>query len=117
MRTRSISSIAVVALALAACGGDDDGGGGDSGGSPQDQVADMMLDAIEEEMTGEDMQGVSIDEDCVRDAAGELSDDDAEAIVDAGPDGNPDISISPEEFATSFFDCVDLDLSEIDTDG
>ena len=74
--------IAVMALSLvaAACGGDDDGGGG---GSPQDQVADMMLEVLDEELSAEGMEGVSIDEDCVREAMGELSDEDAEAIVAA----------------------------------
>ena len=43
--------------------------------SAQDEVADMMIEEMEAE-------GMDVDEDCVRDAAGELSDDDAQAIVD-----------------------------------
>lgn len=112
MRSRLIGTLAVSALALAACGGDDDDGGG--GGSPQDQVADMMLEVLDEELSAEGMEGVSIDEDCVREAMGELSDEDAEAIVAAGPDGDPEVSASAEAIGESMFECVDIDFSAID---
>lgn len=111
MRTRLISTVAIAALALAACGGDDDGGG-----SPQDGVADMMLEVINSEL-GEDTPGVSIDEQCVRDAIGELSDEDAQKILDAGPDGNPEVSASAEAIGESIFECVEIDLSDVELDG
>jgi hypothetical protein len=94
MKSRVWAGIAVGALVLTACG---------DGGGAQDEVADMVL----EEMGGE---GVEMDEDCVRDAAQELSDDDAQKIVDAGPGGNAD-DLSPEagETVDSFISCIDTD--------
>lgn len=110
MTKRILAATAAATLLLAACGGDDDGGG-----SPQDQVADMMIDAINEEFEGQDLEGVSIDEDCVRDATGELSDDDAQKILDAGPEGDPEgLSTSAEAAAASLLDCVEIDFSAID---
>ena len=92
MKSRVFATISVAALALAACGGGD---------SAQDEVADMMIEELEAE-------GMDVDEDCVRDAAGELSDDDAQAIVDAGPDGDPDVSDEAMAAASSLMGCVDL---------
>ena len=112
MTKRILAATAAATLLLAACGGDDDSGGD----SPQDQVADMMIDALNAEFESEELQGVaSLDEDCVRDAAGELSDDDAQKIIDAGPDGDPEgLSTSAEEAAASLLECVDIDLSAVD---
>lgn len=115
MRTRLFGIMLVTGLALTACGGDDDGGGG--GGSVQDQVADMMVDSINETMAGEDTAGVSIDEDCVRDAAQQLSDDDAQKILDAGPEGDPDVSDDAMDAGESLMECIDIDFSELDVDG
>lgn len=95
MRTRLFATIAASVLALGACGGG--GGGGD-----QDEVADMMLAAAEEE-------GIDLDDDCVRDVAGQLSDEDAAKIVEAGVDGDPDVSADAEALATDMFDCLDTD--------
>ncbi len=92
MKSRVFATLSVAALALAACGGGD---------SAQDEVADMMIEELEAE-------GMDVDEDCVRDAAGELSDDDAQAIVDAGPDGDPDVSDEAMAAASSLMGCVDL---------
>ena len=95
MKSRVLAAIGVGALLLAACGS--------GGGGTQDEVADMVLD----EMSAE---GVDMDEDCVRDAAQELSDDDAQKILDAGPGGNAD-DLSPEadDAANSLINCVDTD--------
>ena len=103
MRIRMISTVAVATLALAACGGGDSGSG-----SAQDQVADMMLAALDEDLADEGLSSDIIDRDCVRSAIGELSDDDAEKIVEAGPDGDPDVSADAEDIADSMFECVDL---------
>lgn len=96
MRTRLIAPLAVVTLALAACGGDD----GSSG--RQGEVADMMLEAAEEE-------GIALEEECVRDVAGRLSDEDAAKIVEAGPDGEAELSADAEAVAEDMFDCLDTD--------
>lgn len=102
MKSRVVVAVSATALILAACGG---------GGGKQDEVADMVLD----EMEGED---VEVDEDCVRDAANKLSDDDAQKILDAGPDGQADdLSDDAMDAGASLFECFDFDsiLDEIDT--
>jgi hypothetical protein len=121
MSSRLLATISIAALALAACGGDDDGGGDGGGGggdgSPQDQVADMMMEVLDETMTGEEMEGVTVDEDCIRDKIGGLSDDDAQKILDAGPEGDPDVSDGADEISASIVECVDMDLSSVGGDG
>lgn len=82
---------------LAACGGDDGGGG------KQDEVADMLLESMEDE-------GVDMDDGCVRDAAQQLSDDDAQTLLDAGPDGRADdLGAEADEVVNNLLDCVDTD--------
>ena len=96
MRTRLIGSLAIATLTLAACGG------GDGSSGSQGEVADMLLaDAADE--------GLDLDEDCVRETAGKLSDDDAEKILEAGPDGDADVSEEADELAAEMFRCVDTD--------
>jgi len=94
MRTKLFSAIAATTLvvSVSACGG---GGGGDQG-----EVADMLMDAASE-------GGLELDEDCVNDTAAKLSDDDAKKIVDAGPDGDPELSPEAEALADEIFNCVD----------
>ena len=60
--------LVVVSLALSACGD-----GGDGSGSPQAELAELML--------AEDEFGFS-DEQCVRDKTKQLSDKDAQILVD-----------------------------------
>jgi len=126
MRTRLFGAIAVAALALSACGGDDDGGGngrgdgGGGGGSAQDRVADMMIDALDEASEFEGIEGVEIDEECIRDRVDELSDADAQAFLDAGPDGDPEMSDEAETIGAAMLDCIDIsgiDLGELEIDG
>jgi hypothetical protein len=126
MRARLLGTIAIAAITLTACGGDDDGGGGagggGGGGSPQDQVADMMIDVLNEAAEIDGIEGIEIDEGCIRDKVGELSDADARAILDAGPEGDPDVSDEAELIGESMFDCIDLgfdlgEIGEIDGDG
>ncbi len=60
-----------------------------------------------DELAGE--QGIEFDRGCVEDLAGELSDDDAEAIVDAGTEGDAEISAEGEAIGDRVFtECVDL---------
>ena len=92
MKSRMFATLSVAALALAACGG---------GGGSQDEVADMVIEDMEAE-------GMEVDEDCVRDAAGELSDDDAEKILEAGADGEADVSDDAEAAATQLMGCIDM---------
>jgi hypothetical protein len=78
------AAVAVVALALTACGSDDDGGGG-----AQSELADEVIAALED-FASED--GIEFDEDCVRDIVGEMSDDDADESLEVlqNPDSDSD---------------------------
>jgi len=93
MRTRIISSLAVATLVLSACGGS----GGDQG-----EVADLLIESAAEE-------GLELDKDCVNDVADKLSDEDAEKMVEAGVDGDADISPEAEALAFEMISCLDAD--------
>jgi hypothetical protein len=87
-----------VSLALSSCGSDGDGGGGDTGGT-QAELADLLLAEAE---------GVGFDEQCVRDKTDELSDEDAQFLID-----NIDVS-DTEGFSSELqtwidglFECLD----------
>ena len=93
MRKKLFSMVAAVAVVASACGGS--GGGGDQG-----EVADMVIDAAAE-------GDLELDNDCVNDTAAKLSDDDAKKIVEAGTDGDPDVSPEAEALFDEIFNCVD----------
>ena len=119
MRRRLLGTITIAALALAACGGDDDDGAAGGGGDVQDDVADMMIEMFDQMS---ELEGVEfgIDDDCIRDRLGDLSDEDARAILEAGPDGDPEVSAEAEAIGASMAECVDLgdiDLGDLDVDG
>lgn len=93
MGTRSITSILVAGLAgLAGCGG--------SGEGKQGEVADLFV-----ELAGD--QGITLDRDCVEEEAGDMSDADAAAIVEAGSDGSPEMSPEASEIAARMLRCFD----------
>jgi hypothetical protein len=91
------ATIAVAALVLAACGSD--GGGGASG--VQGEAADAAMAA------GTDA-GFGFDEACVNDLAKQLSDADAQAIVDSGGQ-NSDLSPEGEALSDDLLGCIDND--------
>jgi hypothetical protein len=94
MTSRLSVTISIAALVLAACGG---------GGGAQDDVADMVIEEMEAE-------GADVDADCVKDATGDLSDDDAQKILDAGPGGNADdLSEDAQAAASKLLGCIGLD--------
>src|SRR5262245_46775584 len=72
-------------LLLAACGGDDDS----DSGSPQDAAAQTLIDQA-------NTDDLNPDEDCIRDKASALSDEDAQKIVDQG---DQVADLSPEGMA------------------
>jgi hypothetical protein len=86
--------IVVAGLTLAACGGSD---GGTSGA--QSEAAQQTIDAAK-------TAGFDLNEGCVNDIASQLSDDDAQAIVDAGPDGDPDVSTEGSALANQLAGCL-----------
>jgi hypothetical protein len=83
---RITALLASSVLLVAACGDDDD----DSAGSVQDDAADELVQQMDDE-------DIDADEGCVREAFADMSDDDAQMIVDAGSDEDPDLS--PEGLA------------------
>ena len=98
MRTRILGVTIIAALALAACSSDDDGGGS----SPQDEAAVLFVDAM-----GED--DIAVDLDCAKEAASGMSDEDAQALVDAGVDAEAEPSPGGNEFLAKATSCIDVD--------
>ena len=82
-------------VALVACGGSDSSS---DDGSPQNDVADLLLQAADD-------ADADVDADCVRDAVAELSDADATALSEAGLDGDPEISESAGEVLAELLLC------------
>jgi hypothetical protein len=106
----------MLTLGMTACGGDDDeadegtaaadtagavtddGDDGD-GGENQNDAADIFIEQAE-------AAGIETDEDCVREKAEKLSDADAQAIVDAGDDGSPELSPEGEALSIQLASCI-----------
>ena len=107
MRTRLISSIAIAAVTLTACGGG-------SNGEAQSEVAQMMIDALTED---EPVAGVTVHEACIREGTSKLSDEDAKAIIEAGTEGEAVVSEEADAIAASLFDCIIVDQSQLDSTG
>jgi hypothetical protein len=105
MDRRLFGVVLVGGWALTACGGSD---GGDIG-AIQERVGNMMIDSFNESIESGELPGITIDEGCIRDRAGELSDDDAQKILDAGTDGDPDVSPEAEAVGARLIDCIDID--------
>lgn len=98
----AIATIAACSL-LAACGGDEDSGGG------RDEVVDQFVEAASAD-------GATVDEACVREVVAKLPDADVEKIVEAGPDGDADVSAEAEELGFELIECVEDfgDLTSVD---
>jgi hypothetical protein len=91
------ATIAVAALVLAACGSDGDGGASGVQGEAADAAMAAGTDA-----------GFGFDEACVNDLAKQLSDADAQAIVDSGGQ-NSDLSPEGEALSDDLLGCIDND--------
>jgi hypothetical protein len=127
MHKKLITTFAAGVLVLAACGSDsgDDASSTDAGGSanvtdasdgasstdagdggsasgPQAEVADAAIASAKED-------GIDLDPDCVNELASQLSDEDAQAIVDAGPDGDAELSDEGTAIGTQLLGCAGND--------
>ena len=130
MYKKLITTIAAGVLVLAACGSDsgDDASSTDAGGSasvtaaddgststdagstddgdgasgPQAEVADDAIASAKED-------GIDLDADCVNELASQLSDEDAQAIVDAGPDGDAELSDEGTAIGSQLIGCAGND--------
>ena len=91
-----LGALAVGTILVAACGDS-----GDDGGGAQRDVADLLADFLDE-------QGVIFDEQCIRDVTSQLSNEDAQLLVDAGIDGDADISDEAVAMSEQLKDCVDF---------
>ncbi|RLE25204.1 MAG: hypothetical protein DRJ50_03385 [Actinobacteria bacterium] len=94
MRKSVVPILAIAGLALAACGGSD----GESSGL-QAEAAQQTIDAAKD-------AGFALDENCVNDITSQLSNDDAEAIVAAGPTGIPEVSDEGSALAQQLATCL-----------
>jgi hypothetical protein len=72
---------------------------GSSDGSLQDQVAEQALEE------GANL-GITFDETCLRTAVAALTDADAQAILDAGVTGDPNVSPAGDAVATAIGACI-----------
>ena len=83
-------------------------------------ITGMSTDELREQLvalvTGS-LAGMTVDEQCVRDAVGKLSDDDLRAIVAAGMDGDPTVSAEADAIGASLIECVTDFGNELDTSG
>lgn len=101
-RRAGLTALATLALFTTACGGD----GGSSGRA---EVVDQFVAAAEAD-------GGKVDEACVREVVDKLPEADVEKIVEAGPDGDPDVSSEAMTLAGELIECVEDfgDLSSVD---
>ena len=93
--------VIVAALAISACGSD----GRSDGGGDQERLADELIQAIDAEGAGD-----FVDDECIRDAAGELSDEDAKILyenIDAEDLEGLGVSSDGELVVASMLDCFE----------
>ncbi len=96
MKKSVIATVAVGLLVFASCGSDS---GGSAGGA-QGEAADAAIAAAAAE-------GMELDEGCVNDLSSQLSDADAAAIVEAGPDGDAELSAEGTAIGAQLLNCAD----------
>lgn len=97
-------------LVLAACGSDSGGGGSSS------DAKDKLFDEIMSVMSEDEVEGIEIDEDCMRDLVNDIPDDEAELLADNidEPDLPDGVSEETEDkIVNGMFDCVDFDVSAL----
>ena len=103
--------LAASVLFVAACGGDDD----DAGSAQSDTAAateaagsatGIQNDAADQIIDQADSANLDPDEGCIRDKAANLSDDDAQKIVDAGSSDTPDLSPAGLAIVAETMSCV-----------
>jgi len=95
-----IAALSSLALVTAACGG---------GGPDRDALVDQLVEAA----AG---SGATIDEACARELADKLPDADVEKILEAGPDGDPDVSAEADDIAMELIGCVEDFGDSVGTD-
>ena len=56
-----------------------------------------------------DLTGIDLDRDCVEKMAAKLSDDDAKKLLQAGTEGDAELSAEGEALGDEMFSCVNMD--------
>jgi hypothetical protein len=103
--------LAASVLFVAACGGDDDD---NAAGTTSDNTATATATGVQNAAADEivkqaDSGNLDPDENCIREKAAKLSDDDAQKIVDAGSSGTPDLSPEGIAIVAQTMTCVSAD--------
>jgi hypothetical protein len=94
-------AIGLVLVAGAGCGDDDDGSSGTSfTGDARAELVRLTVDGMAD-------QGIGVDRGCVEELAAQLPDDDARALVEAYPDGDPELSESSRGIGSQLLTCAD----------
>jgi hypothetical protein len=99
-----IATMFAVAATSVACGGDD--GGGDTAG-PQAQLATELIADV-------GVEGISLDESCVREVTARLSDADARRLLDGD---EAELSADGNSTLLGIFECIevgDFDFGDFD---
>ena len=93
---RTTALLAAASLFLWGCGGDDDDGGGEA----QSELADLLV-----------ADAVGTDEQCLRDKTAELSDEDAQFLIDNfDTTDTSGFSSDVQEWINGLVDCIDPEL-------
>ena len=131
MKKQLFTTIVAGVLVLAACGSDSSSDSADSSDSGNSVAVTEAVDApggaqgeaAAAAIASAKDQGIDLDENCVNELASQLSDEDAQAIADAGPDGNADVSDEGTAIGTQLLGCadngqiVDAFIAELKTSG
>ncbi len=120
MTKKLITMIAAGVLVLAACGSDSDDGASDT----QEDAADTT-DVVEEDaaeppgnvqeeaaetvIAATQRDGIELDADCVNDLTSQLSDEDAQAIVDAEAESDAEVSVEGTAIVNKLLGCAGND--------
>ena len=106
--------LAAGVLLLAACGDDDDNADTAAASATEQDDTDatatgVQNDAADEIIQQADSASLDPDEDCIREKAANLSDEDAQKIVDAGSSDTPDLSAAGVAIVAETMTCVSSD--------
>lgn len=107
VRRRVLAVLALAPLSMASCGGDDAGDAPPAThlefeGDVHDELVRLTLAGLSE-------QGIDADPGCLTDLAAQLSDDDARKLVDAYPNGDPQVSDEARGIGARLLECADRD--------
>lgn len=105
MRLKWCGALMLAAVGMAACGTEEP--------TVQDEIADVMIDYVQEEIEAGGFAPDAVDEGCIRDLVSDLSDTDAQVILDAGVfvhlDDRTDLTTEALEINTAIVDrCLNL---------